>query len=642
MAKKEAKKEEKVENKPTVSRILHTELREQFEAAQKGMDRLRDDPQCSFDEKEALLLGRNLDGVSATTKSQVFDPRLSTVVFERSARVMAQIPTGKIQALTQADKGKNILLNLILQKYIIPNADSQFDLLTKFRLWDLYSMVYGSFPALIDYRVDKDYVGPDLWLIPIRSFFPQSGVTTIDDAEHVFISTFVSVGWLKTRNKEKWKLDKLLEKIAASGGKKKSEQDSNRKSYIERQYEDPMTYAKGDSKQIELVTRYERDRWVTFAPEYLEEINDDAVVRDIPNPQKNNEIPVVMKHCFPLLDRIIGLGEFERGKTLQYAINSLINLYLDGVKMSIFPPMIVNPEGVVPSSLKYEAGVRWLETQANSIRNFQTSPQGTDTFQSTYTFLIAALMNQSGTTDTTVTRQTDPGMGKTPAAVQYLAAREGSRDNWDRFMMERAIEKTFNIFTDLLVNKQEKPIEMGLFKEEIEKVAAVYPDATKMFDSGEYGKVTVKKGLLQEGQTKYRFFVDEGTTMKKDEQAENEALTTVIGLLLKIPAAAQQIAQTGKIILGNKVFDFGEALRRWMITSGTQDWEKIIRELTPEEQEEAQLGGGADPGVDQEGNIVDPNQIEDENIRALAQEIAGYGEPGNGGPDQQVGAAAGA
>ncbi len=545
------------------------------EASEKYMAKQRDDGYCSWDEKEALLLGRPLDQISQKLKTQVFDPRLSTTVLERCARVTAQIPTGKVQNLTAANKGSNLLLNLALQKYIIPNANTQYDLLTKFRMEDMYSMVYGSFGHLVDYRIDDDYIGPDIQLIPIRLLLPQANITNINDADHVFVDSWVSVAWLESRPKSTWQnIDKLLELIGDAGGSTKGGSDQNQLSYSEKQYNDTSLTGKGKARMIHITTRYERDRWVTYAVDYKEA----GILRNIKNPQNNNRIPIVMKHAFPLLDRFLGLGEFERGKTLQYATNSLINLYLEGVKMSIFPPKIINPEGVIASSIRDRAAAKWFETKPNSIRRFDMSPQGLDTFQSTYQFLLGAIMNQSGTSDTSISKGDDMTQGKTPEAIRYMMARESARDNWDRYMMEKSIEETFNIFIDLMVNRQEKPIDLYLFKHEIEQIRKVSPDVVEMLDDA-FGRTTLKKETWRNGDesVKYRFFIDAGTTMKKDDAMENKAIADTMLLIMKTPVFAQQVPQ-GKIMIGSKVVDFGELLQRHIMTSGIQDWDKIIHD----------------------------------------------------------------
>lgn len=191
-------------------------------------------------------------------------------------------------------------------------------------------------------------------------------------------------------------------------------------------------------------------------------------------------------------------------------------------------------------------------------------------------FLNAAILNALGTTDTTVTKEIDPGMGKTPRALAMLQMRESARDNWDRFMMERALEKILDRFVDLLTKRQEKPIKVYLSKEDIDVIKSVNPDVVEMFESGKYGQLIIKPDETKN--VNCRFFIDAGSTLKKDEMLENETLTSILGFVFKIPGAIEQIQQTGKVRLGDISINFGELFKRWIITSGTQDWDKIVSE----------------------------------------------------------------
>ena len=110
----------------------------------------------TWEEKEQMLLCDSGDSISSSTKSKVNDARLATIIWERAARVMAQPPTGKIQALSMRDTGKNVFMNTLLYKYVIPNANVQGDIRTKLKLWDVYSNVYGSFGVLTDYFINKE------------------------------------------------------------------------------------------------------------------------------------------------------------------------------------------------------------------------------------------------------------------------------------------------------------------------------------------------------------------------------------------------------------------------------------------------------------------------------------------------------
>ena len=572
---------------------LLAELINHYQESDKYLEPLRDG-EFSWDDREEMLVGLLTDSGSRQTKSKVNTQDLVNLVLDGSSRVMAQFPTGTIQALCEDDKGKNVLMNIVHEKYIIPNADSQYDFLTKLRIWNIYSRVFGSMPALVDYRIDDDYIGPDMWIIHPRAFFPQAGCTNISEMQFAQVSTWVTVDYLKSQNKAVWKnLPKLIKKVK-EGSKTKQQQDHKYLPVNERQNGDLQPEV-GEFAQCELITEYRRDRWITYSKEYS------IIVRDIANPQNNNELPIVMKHCFPLLDRLYGLAEFERGHTLQKAANSLVNLYMEGVAMSIFPPLLLDQNGIVASSIEYTHKAKWLMTKANSIGQLQLSPQGMNTFNSTYSFLKSQMLNLGATTDTSITKDVDPGSGKTPEALRQQAAREGARDNWDRFMMEQALEKVSQKFIDLLTTKQEKPIEITLFKSDIKKLQEAYPnedlsgvfgDSMKMYSSKQSGKMTIGADSWKDEDhtVKFKYIIDTGSTMKKNDQEEHTALVDIMALILKFPNAVAQIEQTGKVQIGDKTMDFGEALKRYIITSGVQDGEKIISDNkdNPEQQQETQ------------------------------------------------------
>lgn len=552
----------------------------------------------TLDEKESMLLGKNLDKMTSgrKSKSQVNDHRLSTIVFERSARVMAQLPSGKVQALTQANRGKAELMQLVLDRYVMPNANNPQDHLTKLRMLDMYSMVYGSMPLLYDWQVTDSYVGPNAWLKPIRSVYYQPGKTTIAESDYAAVVSFVTVGWLKRQRtgENAWNrqaIQYVMKEAKGSGG---ADPRQDRTSFVERNRTPNGSKTAGDYALVELITFYEAHKdghWVTFCPDF-----DWVMLRDIPNPHGNGKIPIILKHCFPLIDSMIGLGDFERGKTLQFAMNSLINLYLDGVKFSLFPPMkVVTDQVANKASLVWEPGQKFELKNINGIEPLQMSPQGMETFQSTYGFMIAALLNQNGTTDTARTQESDPGFGRTPQALEMQQQRESARDSWDRRMMEETTEELYNAYIDLICRKQEKPIKMFLFKDEIVRLRAAYPEDTYleqygrdkmddfvMHDDKRSGVATVHKDVIggKKGEeSPYRFYLDAGTTQKKEQLAEHQQLGEILTLMLKVgPQALPNI-------------DFNKLMEKFILSSGIEGADEIVlseEELLEKQQQMAQ------------------------------------------------------
>src|SRR6185503_9090178 len=115
--------------------------------------------QSTWSDRERLLINRPADSYSQkSTRSHVTDGHIATLAFDRQARVAAQLPTGTMYDLDSKDEKSAILMNLVLNKYILPNANSQMDALTKLRMTGVYASLYGACPILYDYRVDDEYI----------------------------------------------------------------------------------------------------------------------------------------------------------------------------------------------------------------------------------------------------------------------------------------------------------------------------------------------------------------------------------------------------------------------------------------------------------------------------------------------------
>lgn len=564
---------------------------------QQGYDALSQ-LRSTWDDKEALLISKNPDKLSKTTKSQVNDGRLSTILFERAARVMAQLPSGSYHALAESNRGMASLMELVMERYVLPHATIPQDHLTKFRMLDLYSMVYGSMPILYDWQVTDSYVGPNSWIIPLRNIVFEPGKYTIGDSNWVAVSTLVSVKWLKRQRTGENAWDRLAIQYvmgeAAKHGKDPTNLKVGQRSFVERNYTPTGTSATGDNALVEIITVYESGsdgHWKTFCPDF-----DWVMLRDIPNPHKNGRIPILLKHCFPLVDQMIGLGDMERGMTLQKAMNALINLYLDAVKFSIFPPVKVDESKIADkSSILWEPGQKWKVNDPNAVDLLQVSPGGMQTFQSTYGFMIAALLNQNGTTDTAQSTNADPGLGKTPQALQMQAMRESSRDNWDRFMMEQTLEELYNRYIELICHKQEKPIKLYLFKDEIVRLRKEYPedeylaqfgrDLYKDFplnQDGQGGTVTLKKDMIKgkNDDCEFRFYIDASSTQKREMDEENQAINNILMIVLKAGGPQVFTQMFPKI-------DVQYLMERAILTSGIQDAEKAIKDDSQAQQDQA-------------------------------------------------------
>jgi hypothetical protein len=562
------------------------------------------DKRLVWDKAEELFHNQLNDSVSDDAKSNIFDPKLATLTIERGYRVMSQLPVGKVKAISKNDMGGSQLMNLVLDKYVIPNANAQFDFLTKMRMSDIYSNVYGNFFSLTDWDVKPNgYVGPDVWLLNIRDVFPQVGAVSLDDSDYIIVRTWKPLSYFESIAKQKGykNIGKIIEQLKDMGGSKGKRDSDSTSKREEAAYTDKI-----DSKPgfYEVLTMYEKDRWVDFNVETQE------VFRDIDNPHDNGELPVDCKYSIPLLDDFMGFSDFERGGSMQMVVNSAWNLWLDSVKQQIFPPVAINKDAIAQdSSIKWGAAEKWLfrtgqAPVGNAVSPINLSPKGIDTFNNAYQIANASLLNLFGTTDTTVTQQTEAGFGKTPDALKMQQQRENTRDNADRFYMEQYLKKVMKKMVNLVVKKQSGAITIRLFEPEIEELARGYEDIKDMWDE-KTGKLSI--GKKQFGSTLYDYEIVSGSTYANDQKAQQDNLQMLLGLYL------QSQTPQGNMLVSDLdrdgfILKFGELFKRVISNSGIQDWDKILVEKTDKEKSET--------------IINDNNQI----LAQAMQQIQGMGQ----------------
>lgn len=539
-------------------------------------------------EHENLFLGNLEDQISETTKSKVFDHKISTYIIESEARVMAQVPVGKVKAISKNDMGASALMNLILDKYVVPNANAQLPFLVKLRMLHRMSKIYGNAFYMVDWDVKQNgYVGPDMWLISPWDIFPQVGATSLEDSDYVIVRSWKPLSFFeKLRKTDGYKnVDKVITKLKQSTGDKQN-RDSDSKTQREEDMEAGVSGTKGDGF-YEVLSMYERDRWVDVVPEaeYM-------VIRDGKNRGIEGELPVGNKWAIPLFEDFMGMGDVERGKSMQYVMNSAWNLALDSAKMSIFPPVIFNKDIIVPSSIKRVAGANWIArgNPALAAQAIQLSPQGIQTFQNIYQSANAALLNQFGTTDTTVSSTVDNSFGKTPQALKQQASRENSRDAWDKFYVEIAVNQIMKKMVNFISQKQSSAISVRLFGEEIKTILKKYPEMQSQYDE-KTGNLKINKS--QTGSILYDYEMVSGSSFAVDKQNQQDNVLALLNLLIQNAQPSPQGGVTSPMIEilraeGTNI-KFTKLLTQ-LVSENVNNWDEIIEsqdaEKSPAEEDD--------------------------------------------------------
>lgn len=505
-------------------------------------------------------------------KSRVSTGDLSNLLIERNARVASKIPTGKIVPLSQDDGRKATALNLAWNNYILQRANWQYPMNIKLRMWDYYSLVYGISVMFHGYHIDSNYTGPDCRLVDLRFVFPQAGRLSPNDVDFVFYETFHSKNELKKMLGEKgWNAKNLRDLIES---KNDPNLNGNQTSNLQNERGENENLYGG---MVKLITKYQKGKnadWITIDENGNE-------IRRIKNPFESGRIPFVFKMAFPLIDSFWGLGDIERGESLQKAINSITNLSLDYLKILIFPPMAMN-QNMNRSLYPMKPGAIWrYNKQAGDFiepANLNQAPASI--VQQLNQSFKGSLMNQNGTTDTTIGADSGlPGFGKTPEALKKLDERESSRDNYDRQMYESACKELFEGMLEELGTRQKLPIEFELFEKEIKDLEAKGfegEELTKLND--DYAKFKIKAEDLKGG---YKFLVDIGSSAENDSKEEFERIKAVIDMVEGSfgQKAIEELEKRGETL------DYKLLLEQFLKAANVQNREQmIIPKAQPEEE----------------------------------------------------------
>lgn len=513
----------------------------------------------NFDAFEAMHMGKTYDQKSRETKNGLTDSATATIYLERAARVAGKLPEGEMLAFGKKDYGKALFMDILRTKWIYPNANAQRPFKTKMYMWQYGSSEYGYMPMYYDLNISPSgYFGPDCWLWNPRNFIPQNGFITVEEMDYVHAIAYKSPTWFDDLLEEDesggWKKDKIKELQEQIKGVLK-EPDEKRDTLLGRNVN------RQSSRQVQVVTRYESGedgRWVTFLPEFGY-----TVIRSIKNPHKNGRIPFVIKPCIPTFDSFYGIGDFQRSMPMQFANDGLDNFYFQGIKINLFPPTIVNAQGVVRHTVRPgEAGTVWEEIIPNSIRKYEGSTAGLSTYQAAKGMAKGAIQSIAGTTDTRANAENsmDPGMGKTPEALSMIGEREDTRDGQDRDLLEEAMKQLIDGMMSLILIIPNK-IPVDLFAKEIEEIiedghtdlSDIFrvTTATKLLkwrlsNSANQIRLTIDPTRLRG--LEYRFQLEAGSTAKKTKEQQLKAILDFLDFVGKMPNALQEYREaTGKM-----------------------------------------------------------------------------------------------
>lgn len=407
----------------------------------------------SFDEADELYRSW-IDEKNWPYDALIFDPRIFTLITEKTSRLFANKLRGRLHPREGGDVMAAYINNELLN-YQWDTANHGGSMLQKFALMDTHTRKYGASFALTKWHYEKrgdDVVfdGPEMRVLRNRDTAHDLSASSIEDCNWFQVREYVTLDDLQhvndiSQEKPTYKnLDRLKNAVrkedkktggnAVSGGDSRSSNWISRNRVISGLTADPVG---GDTAfpVVEIVTEYRKDKWITFAPRY------GIILREIENPYENYEIPIVMLRYYAIDDDLYGISEIEPVKGPQKAINALISQYLDEINQSLYTPIAVG-NGIRDHTFRWGKGQVWrMNDPYRDFRLVESRSNAAAYFNNTYSALVAAMMNAVGESSLGISNVGSYQTDKTATEVQALSAQRNARDSYNQQFLAEAIKR---------------------------------------------------------------------------------------------------------------------------------------------------------------------------------------------------------
>lgn len=433
--------------------IAFSDVIRHYQTARADLDKRRTD----FD-KVDVLFRSHIEESQWPYRSMIFDPRTFTSIFEKTSRLFANKPKGRLVPREGGDALGAMICNQLLDFQWEDNERvTGTPMLAKWAQMDQNARKYGASFALVKWkyqrrlvnkkdekRSDIYYDGPDfqplnnrdVLLNPaysyIKNWFIYREYLTLDELKNVNDAA---------RGKPIYKnLDLLIQRLqmedSSSGGDTRSSNYTSKDKAIKGLQDYLGQDMTTKFKVIEIATEYREDRWITFAPKH------GVILRDIPNPYDHGQIPIVMLKYYPIDDDIYGLSEIEPVMKLQKATNSLWSQYVDAINMSLYAPLKIRSEAVQMHTLEFGPGKKWLMNDPSTdVITHDQSPTGVGEFATTYRLLINAMQEGLGETSSGISSAVPGEAQKTATEVNSADMQKRSRDNYNQIFLSQALKR---------------------------------------------------------------------------------------------------------------------------------------------------------------------------------------------------------
>lgn len=596
------------------SMSIHLEKKD-LEDAYYEASKTTKDWQKPFDEYERIAANK-LSKTIGKNMPKVNDGSLAASLIETPMQVLPSLQPGKFTSRSTSQAWVNEIANIIWKNIIVPGANTQASFFDKEQMALYRALKYGGQPRYNFFVSNDEYTGSD-WSLPyIRNVKLEPGKFSVDDCDYVFLDIYYTKLQLKrliqSHSKEKdttWNV-KVLKKLVdmSMTSKEMEEQNINERS--------KQIHASG----IKLTACFNRGSGTPFYMFSSQLDAKDEAVRDWINPDPTGALPITMQYCYENLENPYGIGRAELAGPTQNVLDFMTQAHVFATQVGLQPPKKISgsTDQTNFNSLTFTPDALWQVGQAQIDVVNNTNAVYTQ-FPNNFGLYKTQLQTLQGRTDGSVSAEAgNPSFSKTQAGVEMQQDRTNSQDNYLRNKADVAsgkmAEKMMNVH---MANMQGADI-LQVAKEDRDRlVKAGYFDDNPDTETPSIEEVPILYDELmvheEDGELSNRTFKFEFDPRPEADEDEKNRWVELIDIATSNPNVIPAMAESGY------EFNLGEAFKKVIAASGADSWDKVLVELSPEEQEQAKM-------QQQIQQIMQEQGVDEQTATAMVQQQMGGGE----------------
>ncbi len=515
---------------------------------------------------------------------EVNDGSLSASLFKLPKRIVSSALTGRATATDSDDAWVTELANIVWEKKIIPNANSQAPFHRKWKDAVRKAAIYGSVPLITLFVERGRYTGADFVVAQPQDVTLEPGKVSDYDSDVLFWDVYFS----RSQVKDMIKRAKAESKEARDNPNDESfnkwnvevlNKAYNSKEEASRDVNDEHSNKKVQQKGIKFCIAVQRGVDAPFKMFWRKE-----TAREWSNPDPSGDVNIHYLYCYQDFVNPYGTGIVKLAGGTQNVLDYMRKADVLATQIGLRPPVSIAGDltnadldsiGVYAQDAQWITGEAVVRREEISNQVYAQLPARVSMYKTSLNQLIPV-----GDTSISGADSGDPQYSKTPAGVAFQKANlsiddEDFKDNL--YMTYEAVAKS--MINTHFANMQGSDL-LKLTDEERDRLI----QAGLEFPVDEKGNPTNELEVIwDEARATFDFEINAEQNKTTDEAQQLEGLMKVMDLI-RDPATQQILSSGQPLMLGTMKLDPGELISE--IINLTTDNDKIITQVTPEEEEE--------------------------------------------------------